>query len=119
MRFLADLPGIASILERRLARAQEMAADEAAAHVVGDPSRVAELLIRLARLQSARSAAAVAWLGSDLEARVRDLLHTGRRPDYPSAALLLGAAAAAVILGLLGAHQIHSDAEFLLKVLGR
>lgn len=111
------LPGIAALLDRRLARAQEMAADAAAARAVGDAPRVAEVLVRLARLRKARRVPAMALLGGDLEARVRDLLRTDARPNHPRPALLLGAALALVLFALLAAHPIHTDGELLLRFL--
>lgn len=113
------LPGIASRLDRRLARAHEMAADAAAAQVVGDAPRVAEVLVRLARLHTMQPAPLMASFGGDLEARVHDLLRSDTRSDRPGAALLLGAAMIAAGLAIWAADPIHHAAELLLRVLSQ
>lgn len=113
------LPGVDAWLERRLARAQEMAADADAAGAMGDGTRVAESLVRLARLRVTAPAAAVGWHGgaADLAVRVDALLDERARPDRPRLAAL--AAAALLLWGgaLLAADPLHRGAERLLRLL--
>jgi Zn-dependent protease with chaperone function len=131
------LPGIAHLLDRLLTRTQEMAADADAAIVVGDRIRVAESLVRFARLQASSSGcdcrwrkvaealarftrlqgpvrAAVMEFGSgDLEARVRELLDPHQRRGLSPVALL-GCSAALCLLALFAAHGLHYLAQALL-----
>ncbi len=113
------LPGIATWLEGRLARAQEMAADTEAARAVGDGSQVAEVLVRLARWRMARpvSTPALASFGDYLEARVRDLLVGGPRPDSPGRAAIWTVAFALLTLAICAADPIHACAEALMRFL--
>ncbi len=111
------LPFVASALERRLARSQELAADANAAHTIGDAPRFAEALLRLARLRLGRVPLGVAFFGSDLEARIRNLLISQPRPDQPRPVLLLGAGIALLVLALWSAHSTHHGTETLLRFL--
>lgn len=112
------LPGIASWLERRLACAHEMAADAAAAHEVRSPERVARALVRLTRARSEAHEAALAFAGSDLQARVTTLLDRRPRRDQPGPLVLLGAVA--VLFGVIGARAdaVHHGVEIVLGFLG-
>ncbi|MGH7823083.1 MAG: M48 family metalloprotease, partial [Candidatus Binatia bacterium] len=70
-------PGVAALIGKRLARAQEMSADAEAARAGSDPGDTAAALVRFARMRGAAAIAAAsgpALLGDDLEARVRALL---------------------------------------------
>jgi Zn-dependent protease with chaperone function len=111
------LPGIAFAIERRLAAALESAADADAARALGDAPRVAEALVRLARLRLARVPLAVGMLDSDLEFRVRELLGPATRPDRPGAALLGAVAAIGFAAALLAADPVHSAFESLVRLL--
>lgn len=113
------LPGIAGALERALARAQELAADAAAAAAVGDPPRVADALVRLARMRATRPLAAVGWHGGgdDLAARVDALLDEQPRPDRPRPVALAAAALALWGATLVAADPLHRGAEWLLRLL--
>lgn len=113
------LPGIAAALERRLARAHEMAADAEAALAIGNAQRVAEILVRFVRLHLLHPAVPVAasWIGGDLEARVRTLLTSAARPDRPRAASLVACAIVAFLAALATADPIHSGGEILLGLL--
>jgi Zn-dependent protease with chaperone function len=111
------LPGIASAIDRRLAATQESAADAAAARVLGDPPRIAEALVRLARLRVARPPLAVGVLGSDLEFRVRELLSPATRPDRPAPVFLIAVAATGFAAALLVADPIHTAFESLVRLL--
>jgi Zn-dependent protease with chaperone function len=118
--FLAfHLPGIAGVLERLLARAHESAADAEAASTMGDAPRVAEILVRVARLQIAPAfAGTAAILGSDLESRVRDLLFTTGRSDRPSAAAVTCAFALFFAGAVVFAEPLHTIAELAAALLG-
>lgn len=111
------LPGIASAIERRLAATQESAADADAARVLGDPPRVAEALVKLARLRAARLPLAVGLLGGDLEFRVRELLRPTTRPDRPAPVLLIAVATTGFAAALLVADPIHTAFESLVRLL--
>jgi hypothetical protein len=87
-RFFASLalafhfPGIARAIERKIALAHEASADLESADGVGDPLRVAEALVRAARLAQDQPRWAQGIGGSDVEARVGELLApraSGRR----------------------------------------
>jgi len=111
------LPGIAHLLDRLLTRTQEMAADADAARTVGDPVRVAESLVRFARLQGPGRATAVEFGSGDLEARVRKLLDSHQRcGSAPSAAALVGCSAALCLLALFAAHGLHYLGQALLRL---
>jgi Zn-dependent protease with chaperone function len=110
------VPGIASWLSREIVRAQEMAADADAAAAVRDAPRVAEALVRMARLRLRRPAL-VTWVDDHLEARVRVLLEGETGSDGPAAGTLAVAAAAALALGITAAEPIHRGAEALLRLL--
>ena len=112
------VPGIAGWIERQIVRSQEMAADADAACAVHDAQRVAEALVRMARLRVHR-AAQVAWLGDHLEARVQALLGGTPGSDRPGSSALVVAAAVALALGIAAAEPIHRAAETLLHLLAR
>jgi Zn-dependent protease with chaperone function len=111
------LPGIACAIERRLTVTLESAADADAARVLGDPLRVAEALVKLARLQMARLPLAVGMLDSDLEFRVRELLTPATRPDRPAALLLIAIATSGFAAALLVADPVHTAFESLVRFL--
>ncbi len=109
------LPGIAHLLNRLLTRTQEMAADADAARTVGDRVRVAEALVRFARLQRPGRATAVEFGSGDLEARVRELLDPHQRRGL-SAVALVSCSAALCLLALFAAHSLHYLAQALLRL---
>jgi Zn-dependent protease with chaperone function len=112
------LPGIARWLDRRLARAQEMAADAEAARAVGSGERVATALVRLARAHHDAPRFALAFGASDIEARVTALLDRRERRDRPGAIALV-AGIALLFAGVAGgADHVHHGVEMLLGVLG-
>jgi Zn-dependent protease with chaperone function len=111
------LPGIASVIERRLAATLESAADADAARVLGDPLRVAETLVKLARLRATPLPLAVGMLDSDLEFRVRELLTPATRPDRPAAMLLIAIATSGFAAALLVADPVHAAFESLVRLL--
>ncbi len=109
-------PGIAGRIVRELAGAQELAADEHAARVVGDRLEVAEQILAFARDAAASPSAVAAFAEGEVARRVRTLLEP---PDYvpgPSLAhglvlVALGGAATA-----LAATSIHHAIEGLLAL---
>jgi Zn-dependent protease with chaperone function len=109
------LPGIAHLLNRLLTRTQEMAADADAARTVGDRVRVAEAIVRFARLQGPVRAAAMEFGSGDLEARVRELLDPHQRRG-PSRVALVGCSAALVLLAFFAAHGLHYLMQALLRL---
>jgi Zn-dependent protease with chaperone function len=112
---ILHLPGTAHLLDRLLTRTQEMAADADAVRTVGDRVRMAEALVRFARLQGPVRTAAVEFGSGDLEARVRELLnpHQGRGV---STVALFGCSAALCLLALFSAHGLHYLAQALLRL---
>jgi Zn-dependent protease with chaperone function len=113
------LPGIAGALERRLARAHEMAADADAARMIGGGRPVAAALVRFARLRISQPAlsGAASWFGGDLEARVERLLAARPQSNWPGAASLLGCVIVLALAALAAADPIHSGGELLLRLL--
>jgi hypothetical protein len=112
---------VARRLEALLARAHEVAADAEAAHVVGDRPGVAKTLVQLARLRLAPApvpAHSAAILGSDLEARVVDLLGSSERSDLPTASMLLSLAALLTALAVGFAEPLHGAGALLVQFLG-
>jgi hypothetical protein len=93
-----------------------MAADADAADAVHDAPRVAEALVRMARLR-VRGPALVAWLGDHLEARVQALLDGHPGSDRPDSSTLVAAGAGALTLGVVAAEPIHQGAEALFRLL--
>lgn len=95
----------------------ELAADRVAAREVGDPVRVAETLLRCARLRQG-PAPVLSWTGGALEDRVRHLLEgpawEAPRPDVDLRDL--AALLAAVALATLATPQLHHRLEHLLNL---
>jgi hypothetical protein len=113
-------PGIAALIQRRLARAQEMSADAEAAHAVRDASETAGALVRLTRLRRAQpllATGAFAAVGVDLEERVRALLADEPAGHGPRPATLVVGAFAVAALALANAHRVHTGFETLLSLL--
>lgn len=115
------VPAVARRLEALVARAHEVAADAEAASVVGDRPSVAQTLVRLARLRLAPSPVplpSASVLGSDLEARVLDLLGSPQRADFPSAFVVGTAAAVVTALAVAFAEPLHAGGEVLARLFG-
>ena len=103
------LPGVARQLGRALRAAEEASADADAARVLGDRGRVAEALVRFARMRRA-APLAVGFHGDALEERVREVLAPERGNEGPCAGAVLAGAAGAVALALLVAPLLHRAA---------
>lgn len=112
------LPGVAGRLGRALRAAEEASADAEAARVLGDRTRVAEALVRFARMRRAAPLAA-GFFGDALEERVREVLAAERADDRPRAASLGLAAALALALALAGAPLLHRAAELGFELAAR
>lgn len=112
------LPGVAGLVQKRLAQAQEMAADAEAARELGSASRIAEALVQLARAQRSSLAPGLAFTGSNVEARVAMLLDDRPRADQPRCASLLVAAAVSCALLGLSADTVHHGVEIALGLFG-
>jgi Zn-dependent protease with chaperone function len=115
------LPGIARALERRLARAHEMAADADAARSVGSPERVAQALVEVARARfrpPAPSTAFGAGSTADMEARVRRLLEDRPARDLLRAPALASAVLLAQTTVLFAADAVHHGVERALGLIG-
>jgi Zn-dependent protease with chaperone function len=111
---LFHLPGVTATIERRLTRAQEMAADSEAAGRIGDRIRFAEVLVWFARLQSFRPVSACEFSCGDIDARVRGILESTPRRDAFRPAALLVAASSITVLALAAANPLHRLSELLL-----
>jgi beta-lactamase regulating signal transducer with metallopeptidase domain len=114
------LPGIADALERRLGITQEMAADACAADELGDPIRVAETLVSVARARVAHVGRPSACdpRGAAVSERVLELLReTPARPGIPVRAFL-GAFATFVVALTGSAEVVHHAIEHVLSLLG-
>jgi len=109
------LPGVAEALERRLGITQEMAADACAAGELGDPLRIAETLVSVART---RADSGCDTRGAVVSARVRELLaNAPRHPGVPVRAFA-GAFAAFVLAITISAGAVHHLLEHALTFLG-
>ena len=111
------LPWIGRILDRRLALAQEMAADEAAAGEVGDGARVAQAILHVARRRARIPQGAAALGGSDVAARVTLLLDDRERYDVPSARAVGVATVLLLVCAAALAEPLHHSLEHLLGAL--
>ena len=123
------LPFVSEALERRLAQAHEMAADEEAATRLGSAHRVAAALVRLARASLAsvsppagrrpqrRPVFVHSFGASDIEARVFRLLAPRARSDAPRARAIFAAVIAALGLVCMGAEGVHHGLEMYLGLL--
>src|SRR5262249_766146 len=101
---LFHLPGIAAMLNRRLARSREMPADADAAHKMEERPRLAEALVRFARLRvSPATTARIEFLNGDLEARVQELLDSYPRTNEPSASVIISGFIALCVLSFFAA----------------
>lgn len=138
-RWLASLalafhvPPVATWLERRLARAHEMAADAEAAAAVHSRRRVARALVQLTRARKRALAIGpgigptigpdigptigLAFGSSDVEARVACLLDPRLRQDRPQPRTIVAVAAAAIVLVGAGAGVVHHGVEIMLGLL--
>jgi Zn-dependent protease with chaperone function len=111
------LPWLAGVLRRRLHTAAESAADARAADALGDSARVADVIVRLARVHRAHPVHGLGFAGGNIEARVHRLLgRRGRDGFRPSTVTLLAAATALGTLAL--AEPLHHAIETFLGLLG-
>jgi beta-lactamase regulating signal transducer with metallopeptidase domain len=113
------LPGLAAWLERRLARAHEIAADADAAAELHDAERVARALVRLTRAQKRTPgmATATAFAESDIEIRVAMLLDHHPRHDQPGKAVLIAAVTFMFVVVGASADGVHHGIEIVLGFL--
>jgi Zn-dependent protease with chaperone function len=109
------LPGVSGAVARALRAAEEASADAEAARALGDGVRVAEALVRFARLRLAAPLAA-GFEADALEARVREVLASPPRSERPGAGWLLAAAGAALATALAAAPLLHLATERLLEL---
>ena len=110
------VPGIGRSVSRLLARAQEIRADSEAADQIGDSTKVAEALVRLARLRLAWSASICEFGSGDLEVRIRHILRQKSQARGLSTTSLLLCGMASVLFAFAAASQLHLAAEFLLNL---
>ena len=112
------LPGLAGWLDRRLARAHELAADADAAHELGSRTLVARALVRLTRAHLQAPRMALAFAESDVEARVAALLDNRPRHDQPHRLVLLAGLGTLFIVVGSSADTVHHNVEIVLGLLG-
>jgi Zn-dependent protease with chaperone function len=112
------LPGLATWIERRMARAQEMAADADAAEEMQSPERVARALVRLTRAQSAAPRLALAFGRSDVEVRVTALLDDRPRHDRPRGTVLVAGVFILFAAAGTSADAVHHSLEIVLGLIG-
>ncbi|MEE9385502.1 MAG: M56 family metallopeptidase [Nannocystaceae bacterium] len=112
------LPGVAGRIAAQLTRAQEMAADLAAAQSIGSRESVARALIALAKARVPPPRGAFAFSGSELESRVVQLMDETQRRDWPTTSTLLCGGLASLMLLASGAEGVHHGVELLLGALG-
>jgi len=114
---LFHLPGIAATLDRRLARSQEMTADAEAVPKAEERPRLAEALVRFARLRvSPATIARMEFLSGDLEARVQELLDSSPRTNAPSTSVIISGFIALCVLSFFAAHLLHHLSISLLSL---
>jgi Zn-dependent protease with chaperone function len=117
LSLIFHVPGVARWIERRLACAQEMAADLEAADAVGSRARVASALVHLARSHSQRGRLVFGFGGSDVELRVRALMDSAPRSAGPGPRFL-AALACVLLLSIAGAADaVHHGVEHALGLL--
>lgn len=109
-------PGIGGWLERRLVRAQELAADEAAAVSLGDRVEVAQQVLAWAGAQ-APLAMTTSFGHGDLDERVRVLVDPPHYSSGPTKAQIGSTLAAATLLLISLAPTIHHGVEELVHLL--
>lgn len=109
------LPGTGRALQADLALATERAADEAAAHRVGDRAAVAEALVAVARMRP-RSEGAVAFAAAPVELRVQALLADAPPPYRPWRGAGTALAGVAAMLAT-ASPDLHHGLETLLGYL--
>jgi beta-lactamase regulating signal transducer with metallopeptidase domain len=112
------LPGIAGALGRALRAAEEASADADAARSLGDRGRVAEALVRFARMRNA-APLAVGFHGDGLEARVREVLAPAPQGEAPRLSSVLLAAATACAIALASAPLLHRATELAFELAAR
>ncbi|MBN2701323.1 MAG: M48 family metalloprotease [Methylothermaceae bacterium] len=111
------LPGMAGWLKRRFVHAQELTADAEAAQKLGDRLRLAETLVRVARLKLRPvPTPALDFTGGDLKSRVTALLDDRPRTRGLSASQWVAAALGILALALAAAHPLHWLSERLLTL---
>jgi Zn-dependent protease with chaperone function len=109
------LPGIAGALGRALRRAEEASADAEAARALGDRTRIAEALVRFARLRLP-AALAAGFQEDGLELRVREML-AGEPPAQGPPARLVAAFAGATLASTLASGPVlHAALERLFEL---
>jgi len=114
---LFHLPGIAAMLNRRLTRSQEMTADAEAVPKMEERPRLAEALVRFARLRvSPATIARMEFLNGDLEARVQELLDSSPRTNAPSTSVIISGFIALCVLSFFAAHLLHHLSISLLNL---
>jgi Zn-dependent protease with chaperone function len=114
---LFHLPGIAATLNRGLGRSQEMTADAEAVPKADERPRLAEALVRFARLRvSPATIARMEFLNGDLEARVQELLDSSPRTNAPSTTVIISGFIALFVLSLFAAHLLHHLSISLLSL---
>lgn len=111
------LPGFAGWLERRLATANEMAADAEAATEIQSPERVAHALVQLTRAHKQVSQLAMAFGASDVELRVTTLLDSRPRLDRPGLYALLILMVLFFAAVAASTEPIHHGIEIVLGLL--
>ncbi|MCB9596605.1 MAG: hypothetical protein H6719_28030 [Sandaracinaceae bacterium] len=110
-------PGIGPWLEGRLVRAQELAADEAAADEVGDRFEVARQVVAWARQQRAVPPLALSFGHGDVTERVRVLIDAPRYLRGPSRAQLGALVLASPLLVAVIAPSMHHVIDELVHFL--
>jgi len=111
------LPLVATLIDGLLGRAQELAADQAAADAVGSREDVATALVFMAKSQVGVPRAAHSFGAGEVEARVHALLGDEPRGDRPRTMLLISVSLVLTIMTALGADSVHHGLEVLLGVL--
>jgi hypothetical protein len=111
------LPGLAARLAHALRRAQEMAADTEAAVALRDGPRVADALVKLARVRVSYGESIMGFVGGDIEERVLRLLSPFPGSERPGRVAIAVLAVALPLAMLAFASPVHHTVETILGIL--
>jgi len=114
--FVLHLPWVARSIERNLAQAQEVAADDHAATGARERLRLAELLVAFARMNLSVASGSFEFAQGNLEFRVRRLLAPRLSGWGPSTRLLKFAAVGLLAAAMANGKALHWTVQALTRL---